>query len=167
VVCLSDFTREDVSRRPYFGCPTTKHNLRLRLVGESTKMEWLYSSFLRMEPFCSAFGKQNRVAPFFVWLKSRIEQNRSVLCLVREPYEYRWEESTRVWESARIRSFSRAGAFQPFMIDFYMNTQESLRFFFVGNHTSKKKKNGVALFYFDPQPNTHLRLIRLFLSHVD
>jgi hypothetical protein len=43
--------------------------------------------FLRIEPFHYVFGKQNRTAPFFVWLKSRIEWSRSVHCLVEEPYE--------------------------------------------------------------------------------
>jgi hypothetical protein len=64
-----------------------------------------------MESFYSAFGKQNRVALFFVWLKSRIEWSHFVLCLDGEPYEYRWEkreENARVWESARIRSFFRS-----------------------------------------------------------
>jgi hypothetical protein len=33
------------------------------------------------------FGKQNGTAPFFIWLKSKIEQSRSVYCLVRESYD--------------------------------------------------------------------------------
>jgi hypothetical protein len=36
-----------------------------------------------MELFNSSFDKQNKVTLFFVWLKSRIEQICSVLCLVR------------------------------------------------------------------------------------
>jgi hypothetical protein len=63
--------------------------------------------YLRMESFYSAFGKKNRAAPFFVWLKSRIERSRSILCLVVEPYECRGEErgSTCPNVSARSRSF--------------------------------------------------------------
>jgi hypothetical protein len=65
-----------------------------------------------MKLFYSAFGKKNRAAPFFVWLKSRIERSRSILCLVREPYECRGEErreSAHVRETARIRSFLYSG----------------------------------------------------------
>jgi hypothetical protein len=54
-----------------------------------------------MEPFHSAFGKKNKVFYFFL-LKSRIERSRSILYLVREPYECRGEETS---ESTRIRSF--------------------------------------------------------------
>jgi hypothetical protein len=36
-----------------------------------------------MESFNSSFGKQNKVTSFFVWLKSKIKQIRSVICLVR------------------------------------------------------------------------------------
>jgi hypothetical protein len=39
--------------------------------------------YLRMESFYYAFGKKNIVVPFFVWLKSKIERSRSILCLVR------------------------------------------------------------------------------------
>lgn len=53
----------------------------------------------------------------FILLKSIIKQSRSVF--VGEPYEYRGEES------ARIRSFCRAGAFQLFMINFYIDTSSS------------------------------------------
>jgi hypothetical protein len=60
-----------------------------------------------MKSFYPAFSKKNRAAPFFVWLKSRIKQSRSILCLVGESYECRGArgESARVRESARIRSF--------------------------------------------------------------
>jgi hypothetical protein len=78
-----------------------------------------------MELFYSAFGKQNRAAKFFVWLKSRIERSRSVLCLVGEPYECGREESACVWESAHIRSFYGVGAFQLFMVNFHMETPEA------------------------------------------
>jgi hypothetical protein len=64
--------------------------------------------YLRIESFYSAFGKKNRAAPFFVWLKSRIERSHSIICLVREPCECRGEKrrvSAHVRESARIRSF--------------------------------------------------------------
>jgi hypothetical protein len=43
--------------------------------------------FLRIETFYSVFGKQNGTAPFFVWLKNRIERSHSVYCLVGEPYD--------------------------------------------------------------------------------
>jgi hypothetical protein len=49
-------------------------------------------NYLRIEPFYSVFGKKNRAASFFVWLKSRIERSRSILCLVREPCECRGEK---------------------------------------------------------------------------
>jgi hypothetical protein len=55
-----------------------------------------------MEPFYYPFGKQIEATLFFVSLKSRIEQSRSVLCLVGEPYECREEKRE---ESARIRPF--------------------------------------------------------------
>jgi hypothetical protein len=64
--------------------------------------------FLGIEPFHSVFGEQNGTAPFFVWLKSRIERSRSVHCLVEEPYKCgveEREESARIRESTRIRSF--------------------------------------------------------------
>jgi hypothetical protein len=64
--------------------------------------------FLGIEPFHFVFGEQNGIAPFFVWLKSRIERSRSVHCLVGESYECgveEKEESARVRKSARIRSF--------------------------------------------------------------
>jgi hypothetical protein len=48
--------------------------------------------YLRMEPFYSAFGKKNIAAPFFVWLKSRIQRSRSNRCLVGESYECRGVE---------------------------------------------------------------------------
>jgi hypothetical protein len=54
------------------------------------------------------FGEQNGITPFFVWLKSRIERSHSVHYLVGELYECGMEEreeSARVRESARIRSF--------------------------------------------------------------
>jgi hypothetical protein len=66
-----------------------------------------------MEPFYSLFGKQNRATLIFVWLKSRIERSRSVLCLVGERYECRGvnrEESARVRESAHIRPFWWSGS---------------------------------------------------------
>lgn len=45
-----------------------------------------------MDSFYSEFGKQNRVAPFFVWFKSSIKRSRSVLYLVGKPYKFRGEE---------------------------------------------------------------------------
>jgi hypothetical protein len=54
------------------------------------------------------FDEQNEIVPFFVWLKSRIERNRSVYCWVEEPYECgvdEDEDSAHVRESARFRSF--------------------------------------------------------------
>jgi hypothetical protein len=65
--------------------------------------------FLRMEPFYSVFSKQNRVALFFVWLKSRIEQGRSVLCLVL------WLEWKRGRRPLASGHFGGAGAFQLFI----------------------------------------------------
>jgi hypothetical protein len=48
--------------------------------------------FLGIESFYSVFGDQNGTTLFFVWFNSRIEWRRSVLCLVREPYECGVEE---------------------------------------------------------------------------
>jgi hypothetical protein len=42
-----------------------------------------------MESFYYVFGRQNRTALFFVWLKSRIERSHSVLCLVKKSYACR------------------------------------------------------------------------------
>jgi hypothetical protein len=42
---------------------------------------------------------------FFVWLKTRIKWSCFVLCLVVESYECVGEESARVRESVRVRSF--------------------------------------------------------------
>jgi hypothetical protein len=97
--------------------------------------------YLRMELFYSAFGKKNRVAPFFVWLKSRIERSRSILCLDREPYACRGverTESAHVRESASIRSFFGARAFQLLIVNFDMKIREPLHSYFVGNQTSRK-----------------------------
>jgi hypothetical protein len=80
------------------------------------------------------FGKKNRVALFFVWLKSRIERSRSILCLVRESYKCRGEER----ESAHIQSFFGARAFQLLIVNFHMEIHKSLHSYFVENQTSRK-----------------------------
>jgi hypothetical protein len=105
----------------------------MRLVGESTRTERLYYNFLRMEPFYSAFDKQNRVAPFFISLKCRIKQSRFVLCLIGDSYEYIDGRRGRRVVLASNR-FCGARSFQPFMVNFYIKTIESL-LLFVGNQT--------------------------------
>jgi hypothetical protein len=90
-----------------------------------------------MKPFYSAFGKNG--ATFFVWLKSRIERSRSILCLVREPYECRGKERGRVPASEKALTSNRfcgVRVFQLFKVKFYFcfveekNRTESLHFLF-------------------------------------
>jgi hypothetical protein len=45
------------------------------------------------------FGKQNRAALFFCWLKSRIEQSRFVLCLVESHMSVEGRRGRRVLAS--------------------------------------------------------------------
>jgi hypothetical protein len=94
-----------------------------------------------MEPFYSSFGKKNRVALFFVWLKSRIEWSHSILCLVGESYECRGRRGQRALTSGRALAsirFYGAGVFQLLMVNFHMEIQESFHSYFVGNQTSRK-----------------------------
>jgi hypothetical protein len=90
-----------------------------------------------MEPFDSAFGKKNRTAAFFVWLNSRIERNRFILCLVREPCECRGEEGECSCSRERLHPviFYGAGAFQLLTVNFHIEIQEPLHSYFVGNQT--------------------------------
>jgi hypothetical protein len=78
-----------------------------------------------MEPLHSVSGKSNKVALFFVWLKSRIGWCCFVLCWVGESYECggkEREESTRIHESAHVRSFWWSVGIQLFMVYSHMVT---------------------------------------------
>jgi hypothetical protein len=92
----------------------------------------------------SMFGRQNKTVSFFVWLKSRIEQSHSVICLVGELYECRGqerEESALVRESARIQSFLCNGIITTIYNKFTYgdsSLQEPFHSSYVGNQTSKK-----------------------------
>jgi hypothetical protein len=112
-----------------------------------------------MEPFYSAFAKQNRAALFFVWLNSRIERSRSVLCLVREPYEYRGEEreeSARVRESAHIWLFWRSGSIPTIYGKFLYGDSRSRSAPLLLETKHPENRNGAAPFSSTPQPNTPL-----------
>jgi hypothetical protein len=80
-----------------------------------------------MDPFNSVFGKQNGVALFFVWLKSRIERNRSVLYLVGEPFECEGEEREEALASGR---FGGAMTSQLFMVYYHMETPGAIALHF-------------------------------------
>jgi hypothetical protein len=130
--------------------------LRVRLVGESIRMERFHSSFFRMEPFYSPFGKQNRATLFFVWLKSKIERSRSIFCLVGEPYECRGKrkESIRVRESAHIRPFWWSGS-TPIIYDKFLYGDSRSRSATLLLETKHPKNlNGAAPFSSTLQPNT-------------
>jgi hypothetical protein len=107
-----------------------------------------------MEPFYSAFGK-NIVVPFFVWLKSRIERSRSILCLVREPYRCRGEERR---ESAHVRRalasgrFYGAGVFQLLIVNFYMEIMSRSTLILLETK-HPENWNGAILFFSTPQPS--------------
>jgi hypothetical protein len=78
----------------------------------------------------------NRVALFFVWLKSRIEQSCSILCSVGEPYKCRRKERGESAVSERALAsgcFYEARAFQLFIVNFYIEIQKPLHSYFVGN----------------------------------
>jgi hypothetical protein len=112
--------------------------------------------YLRMKPFYSVFGKKNRVTPFFVWLKSRIERSRSILCLVREPYECREEErreSAHVQESARIRSFLWSGSVPTTYSKFPYEDPDAAPLLFCW--TPNVQKIGMEPLYSPPLLNKH------------
>jgi hypothetical protein len=108
--------------------------------------------FLGIESFHSVFVEQNGTAPFFVWLKSRIERSRSVHCLVGESYECGQEERE---ESARVASghFGGARTSQIFVI---YRLQEPLRSPSLETK-HKRNRNETVPFLSASQPNTPLK----------
>jgi hypothetical protein len=68
------------------------------------------------------FSKQNKVVLFFVWLKSRIEWSRSVLCLVEELYECEGKGGRKALTSGR---FNEVKTSQIIMV--YSSTKHTLR----------------------------------------
>jgi hypothetical protein len=98
------------------------------------------------------FGKQNRTTLYFVWLKSRIEQSRFVLCLVGEPYECGGEEREERLASARALASGRFGGARAQIFAIY-RLQEPLRFPLLETE-HPKNKNGATPFPTAPQPNT-------------
>jgi hypothetical protein len=72
-------------------------------------MERLHSILkeLTISILCSA--SRTEQIYFFVWLKNRIERSRSILCLIREPYEFREERRGR--RALASYHFGETGAF--------------------------------------------------------
>jgi hypothetical protein len=67
--------------------------------------------------------KESEATLFFVLWKSRIKRSRSVLCLVGEPYMSIEGRRALAFRRALVSGrFYGAGAFQLFMVNFYMNT---------------------------------------------
>jgi hypothetical protein len=140
---------------------------RVRLVGGLTKMEQLHFSFFdnRNILFCVWQAEQSH--SIFIWLKSRIQRSRFVLCLVGESYKCRGEEKKQgahVRENAHIRSFWWCGSILTIYSKFLYEDSSNRSAPILLETKHPENCNEAALFSSTLQPNTPLVSMSLLCS---
>jgi len=123
---------------------------KMCLVGESIKIERFHSSFLEWSRPILRLASRTESLYFFIWLKSKIERSRSVLCLVGESYTCRGE---KMKESARIRPFWWRGITSTIYAKFWYGDSRSRSAPLLLETEHPKILNGAAPFSSTPQLN--------------